>query len=242
MPVDSPPKTRLPLFCFPFGGAGASSYRSWSQELPSWIDVRPMQIPGRENRFREPSYTHIEPLVAEMVEKLAPERPPYAFFGHSLGGLVAYELTRELRRRGRPAPVLLIISGYGAPHLPRDHRPPVSHLGPEAFWEAMKADYDVTPEVMAEPMLRDLVYPILRADLEVVETYPYKEEPPLSVPLLAMGGETDPEARPDEIAAWKEHSRLPVEVRIFPGGHFFLQGCRREVLETIAAAARKVIE
>jgi surfactin synthase thioesterase subunit len=199
-----------------------------------------MQIPGRENRYKEPSAIRVEPLVAEMAAKIENERPPFAFFGHSLGGLIAWELTRELRRRGKPTPVLLAISSFAAPQMPRDHRPPVSHLGPDDFWREIEAHYDVTPEVLADPMLRDLVYPILRADLEVVERYECRPEPPLRVPILAMGGETDPEASPEEMAGWKEHSRAPFEVKIFPGGHFYLQTSREAALAALAAAAERV--
>jgi surfactin synthase thioesterase subunit len=232
------PPARLPLFCFPYGGAGASAYRDWSRGgLPEWIDVRPMQPPGRETRFREEPYTRLEPLVADMVGKVALERGPFALFGHSLGGLVAFELARELRRRGRTGPALLVVSGFGAPHLLRD-RPRVSHLAPDDFWREVQAHYDVTPEIVAEPLFRELAYPVLRADLEIVESYVYREEPPFDFPLVALGGIGDPEASPEQIAAWKEYSRQPVEVRMFPGGHFYVNSSRPAVLKTVVAALR----
>ncbi|HZF13058.1 MAG TPA: thioesterase domain-containing protein [Thermoanaerobaculia bacterium] len=237
MPIDERP--RLPLYCFPYGGAGASAYRGWGEELPSWIDVRPMQFPGRENRFREPLHTRLEPLVAEMAGRVE-TKEPYALFGHSLGALVAFELTRTLRRTGRPTPALLVLSGFGAPHLLRD-RPRVTHLAPDAFWERVAAHYDVTPEVLAEPLLRELAYPVLRADLEIVETYVHRPEAPLDLPLVAWGGVGDPEASEEQVTAWKEHSRQPVEVRIFPGGHFYVNSSRPAVLAALAEAARRAV-
>ncbi|HEV7519244.1 MAG TPA: alpha/beta fold hydrolase [Thermoanaerobaculia bacterium] len=233
--MNERPPTRLPLYCFPYGGAGASAYRDWSRGLPEWIEVRPLQPPGRETRFREAPYTRLAPLVEEMVGKVEAERGPFALFGHSLGGLVAFELARELRRRGRPAPALLVVSGFGAPHLTRD-RPRVSHLAADDFWREVQAHYDVTPEIVAEPIFRELAYPVLRADLEIVETYVYRAEPPFDFPLVALGGLGDPEASPEQIAAWKEHSRQPVEVRMFPGGHFYVNSSRPAVLETVMAA------
>jgi surfactin synthase thioesterase subunit len=227
---------RLPLFCFPYGGAGASFYRDWSQGLPDWIEVRPMQLPGRESRFREAPYTRLEPLVAEMTGKIESEPAPFALFGHSLGALVAFEVARELRRRGRPAPALLVVSGFGAPHLPRE-RPRVTHLPADEFWREVQAHYDVTPEVMADPMIRELAYPVLRADLEIVETYEYRAEPPFDFPLAAFGGVGDPEATEEQVAAWKDYSRQPVAVRIFPGGHFYVNSSRKDVLATLAATA-----
>ena len=126
-----------------------------------------------------------------------------------------------------------------AAHLPRD-RPRVSHLPEGAFWEVMQAHYDVTPEVLAEPLLRELAYPVLRADLEVVETFVYSAEPPLDLPLVALGGVGDPEATPEQVAGWKEHSTRPVDVRIFPGGHFYVNSSRPAVLAAVAEAAAKV--
>lgn len=239
MTIPVSPPSRLPLYCFPYGGAGASAYRGWGEELPAWIDVRPIQFPGRENRFREPLYTRLEPLVAEMAGRVETGEP-YALFGHSLGALVAFELVRTLRREGRPAPLLLVLSGFGAPHTLRD-RPRVAHLAPDAFWEVVAAHYDVTPEVMAEPLLRELAYPVLRADLEIVETYVYRPEPPLDLPLVAWGGVGDPEETEEQVAAWKEYSRQPVEVRTFPGGHFFVNSSRPAVLAALAAAVRRVM-
>jgi medium-chain acyl-[acyl-carrier-protein] hydrolase len=234
--MTAPPSTRLPLYCFPYGGAGASAYRDWSRGLPEWIEVRPLQPPGRETRFRETPYTRLAPMVADMMGKVEAERGPFALFGHSLGGLVAFELARELRRQGRPAPVLLVVSGFGAPHLLRD-RPRVSHLAPDDFWREVQAHYDVTPEIVAEPIFRELAYPVLRADLEIVETYVYREEPPFDFPLVALGGLGDPEAAPEQIEAWTGYSRQPVRVRIFPGGHFYVNSSRPEVLAEIVQAA-----
>jgi medium-chain acyl-[acyl-carrier-protein] hydrolase len=226
---------RLPLYCFPYGGAGASAYRDWSPGLPEWIEVKPMQPPGRETRFREEPYTRLAPMVAEMVGKVEAERGPFALFGHSLGGLVAFELARELRRQGRPAPLLLVVSGFSPPHLLRD-RIRVTHLPPDDFWREVQVHYDVTPEIVAEPLFRELAYPALRADLEIVETYVPYEEPPFDFPLLALGGVGDPEASPQQIEGWQEYSRRPVPVRIFPGGHFYVNSSRREVLAEVVAA------
>ena len=90
------------LFCFPYAGGGASVYRGWASDLPDFVEVCPVQLPGREGRFREPAFTRLGPLVEALTESLRPclDRP-FAFFGHSLGALVAFELSRRLRREGR---------------------------------------------------------------------------------------------------------------------------------------------
>jgi surfactin synthase thioesterase subunit len=106
---------KLRLFCFPYGGAGASGYRAWGRSLPEGVEIVPVNFPGRENRFREEPYTHIDPLLAELTRTLDFTSGPFGLFGHSLGALVAFHLARELRRQGKPAPAVLVVSGYPAP-------------------------------------------------------------------------------------------------------------------------------
>src|SRR4051812_38568638 len=98
LPFTRPnPAARLRLFCFPFAGGGASAFRLWSQGLPLTVDVCPVQPPGRETRFREPAYTRLPPLVTALADALRPHFDrPFAFFGHSMGAIVAFELAREL--------------------------------------------------------------------------------------------------------------------------------------------------
>jgi surfactin synthase thioesterase subunit len=229
----------LRLFCFPYGGAGASGYRAWSRSLPQWVEIGPVQFPGRENRFREALYTHLDPLLAELAGTLDLASGPFAFFGHSLGALVAFELARELRRRGRPLPSLLIPSAYPAPHLHRD-RPHVAHLPDDEFVTTMQESFDVTEGLFDDPMIREMVLPVLRADLGIVESYVWREEPPLDLPIVAFGGIGDPEASEEQIHAWQAQTTRPVQVRMFPGGHFFLNTATQPVLAELAATLATV--
>jgi medium-chain acyl-[acyl-carrier-protein] hydrolase len=228
--------TTLRLLCFPYGGAGASGYRAWASALPPGVQIVPVNFPGREARFREAPHTHLDPLLAELVATLD-FGGRFAFFGHSLGALVAFELARELRRQGRPAPSLLVVSGYPAPHLHRD-RPHVAHLSHDDFVATLRAHFDVTDELLDNPILAEMALPVLRADLAVVETYAYRAEPPLDLPLVAFGGVGDPEASEEQIRGWQAQSTRPVRVRMFPGGHFFVNAERQAVLDEIALALR----
>jgi surfactin synthase thioesterase subunit len=229
--------TNLRLFCFPYGGAGASGYRAWARSLPEWVEIVPVNLPGREARFREAAYTRIEPLLAELVTTLDFTRGPFAFFGHSLGALVAFALTRELRRRGKPLPSLLAVSGYPAPHLHRD-RPHIAHLPQEEFVAMLREHFDITDELLGDPVVAEMALPVLRADLAVVETYTYGGEPPLDLPLVAFGGIGDPEASEEQIRGWQAQSSRPARVRMFPGGHFFVNAERQAVLDELALALR----
>ena len=114
------PHARLRIFCFPYAGGGASIFRGWTALLPADLEVCPVQLPGREGRLREAPFTHMEPMVNALVDALQPYFDlPFVLFGHSMGAAIAFELTRELRRRGRPQPLHLFAAGRRAPHLHR---------------------------------------------------------------------------------------------------------------------------
>jgi medium-chain acyl-[acyl-carrier-protein] hydrolase len=229
--------SKLRLFCFPYGGAGASWYRSWSRSLPDHVEIVPVNFPGRENRFRETPHTEIVPLLTELLTTLDFISGPFAFFGHSLGALVAFALTRELREAKKPLPRLLIVSGYPAPQLFRD-RPHVGKLPHDEFVEMLRKHFDVTDELLDNPILAEMALPVLRADLSVVESYAYRDEPPLDLPMVAFGGAGDPEASEEQIRGWQAQSTRPVPVRIFPGGHFYINSDRQAVLDEVALALR----
>lgn len=232
---------KLRLFCFPYGGAGGSVYRSWLPLVPPDIEVCPVQFPGREIRYREPPLTRVDALIEALVRDFQTALAgPFAFFGHSIGALVAFELARELRRRRAPGPALLVLSGYPAPHLQRE-RPRVSHLPKQELLEALVADFDMSDEVRAYPELLDLVLPTLRADLEAVETYVYRQEPPLDCPIVVFGGSEDREAGAAQLREWAEHGRSSFQLQLFQGGHFFLNTSREEVVATLVAALREVL-
>src|SRR5262245_51196446 len=119
------------LFCFPYAGGAASAFRGWARSLPGSVDVCPVQLPGRESRFREPAFTRLGPLVEMLAESLRPclDRP-FAFFGHSMGAIVAFELSRRLQREHGRQPLRLFVSGCGAPQA----------LGTRAAIHALPAD------------------------------------------------------------------------------------------------------
>src|SRR5215470_3991894 len=118
------PQARLRLFCFPHAGGGSSIFRSWPAELPWDIEVCSALLPGRESRLREPPFTRIAPLVTELGEVLLSYLDrPFAFFGHSMGAFIAFELIHELKRRNVTGPTHLFVSGAGAPHIPDPETP-----------------------------------------------------------------------------------------------------------------------
>ena len=183
---------RMRLFCFPSAGGGSAPYVTWRQGLPQAVEVLPARMPGREHRVRESSITEFPLLLESMVgevEGLA--RVPFAFFGHSLGALVAFELTRLLRARGSaPCPTTLFVAARSAPQLPPP--PPLYHLPPDQFLTGLQGALRRIRrrDPPRSPLLRAFK-PILRADLTLFDTYRYTSDAPLACPIVALGGSTD---------------------------------------------------
>ena len=222
------------MFCFPYAGGGASVYRGWGASLPNDLEVCPVQLPGRESRLREPAFTDIDVLVPAVADALDPYMNlPFVLFGHSMGAAIAFELARELRRRGRPQPLHLFVSGRRAPHLPAREEP--IHALPEAEFLAKLRELNGTPEeVLQHEELMKLLLPILRADFGVNEKYEPTPGEPLEAGISALGGIGDKDVTREDVEAWKEHTRGRFRSRMFPGDHFFIQGNKDLVLEAVA--------
>lgn len=227
------PQARLRLFCFPFAGGGALAYRTWPAHLPPDVEVCAIRLPGRETRLREPAFTRLEPLVETLTAVLRPYLDrPFAFFGHSLGALISFELTRQLRRQGYPGPGHLLVSSHRAPQLPLLH-PPV-HAAPEAALIARLRGFNGTPELFLQDLeLRELILPVLRADFAIWETYQFSDEAPLGCPISAFVGEQDKEVSYHDMAEWRVHTSRDFRLHLFPGDHFYWQPSLRSLLEVI---------
>lgn len=217
-------QARLRLFCFPYAGGGASAFRSVFDRVPDEVEICPVQLPGREGRFAEPPFSSLDPLITALHEELFPYLDiPYAFFGHSMGALISFELARALRRSGQaPGPVHLLVSGHRAPHLP-DLRPPAHQLPEPQLLETLRSLEGTPEEVLHHQELLQLLLPILRADFAICETYTYVPQPPLACPISVFGGLRDPNVPCEAIQAWKQHTAKKCQVHFFAGGHFFWQ-------------------
>lgn len=227
------------VFCFPFAGGGATFYRPWAQHAPRSSALVPVQPPGREERLMEPSFERMPDLVRAAADALLPFlRPPYALLGHSMGGMIAYELAQELRRRNAPLPMHLFVSGAPAPHLAAEI-PPIYHLPEPQLLDEIRNRYRAFPdEVLESRELLDLLLPRLRADLAVTGAYVYREGPPLNCPITAFGGDGDVTVTPAMIEAWREHTVMTFRSEILPGGHFFLTDHASRILATLEQALR----
>ncbi|MEW6731153.1 MAG: thioesterase domain-containing protein [Acidobacteriota bacterium] len=227
------PQTQLRLFCFPYAGGNASVYRNWAENLPAEVELCAIQLPGRESRLLEKPFLDLSKLIPVLADAISPYfNLPFAFFGHSMGAMISFELTRYLRQQSSQQPIHLFVSGHGAPHIP-DPDPDIHQLPEEEFIEEIRR-YNGTPEaVLQNQELMQLLLPLLRADFTLVETYRYINDLPLDSPVSAYGGLQDRVTR-EQLDGWREHTRAAFKLRMFPGDHFFLQTARADLLYTIS--------
>jgi medium-chain acyl-[acyl-carrier-protein] hydrolase len=202
--VSGPADCDVWLCCFPHPG----------------FRLHAVEYPGREVRFGEPIPEDLADLVAELAHRLAPFlRPPFAFFGHSFGALVATQVSRLLLRLERDLPLRLFLSGARAPQLAP--RPAIGHL-PDAEFVARLCEFKGMPrEVLEDAQMMDLVLPIIRADFRLLETHHWEADQPLPVPISVFGGLADRTAPPAEILAWSAMTSKVFRSRFFEGDHFF---------------------
>lgn len=220
------PRARLRLFCFPYAGGTTHIFRRWPEALPPSVEVCAAQLPGRGPRIGERPYSNLHDLAEALLPVIAERRDlPFAFFGHSMGALFAFELARLLRRSGGPSPVHLFASGRRAPQLP-DTLPPTYNLPDAEFLEELRRLNGTPPEVLEHPELLELMIPHLRADFEVVQTYVYAEGPPLDIPVSVYGGLEDEEVSVEDLEGWREQTTAAFSLRMFPGDHFFIDTAR----------------
>lgn len=216
------PDCRMRLFCFPFAGGAAQAFRAWHDALDERIDVCPIQLPGRWQRIREPCLRSVDAIVDAAESGIGQELDkPFALYGHSLGGLVAFELARRLAARGQP-PVHLIVAARKAPQIPHT-LPPVHEWSDDEFLDWMTDRYQaVPPQVRETPDLLELVLPALRADMEAFVNYRYVERDPLTVPITVLGGTRDRTSTRDELERWAEQTTADFAIEMVEGPHLFL--------------------
>jgi medium-chain acyl-[acyl-carrier-protein] hydrolase len=232
---DSASDARMRLFCFHHAGAAASIFRSWREALPKAVQLIAVQLPGREYRFAEPLLTDMGQIVSALADILPPLLDkPYAFFGHSMGALVGFNVIRALRARGLREPRLLIASGRNAPQF--KWRDAGIQLLPDDDFVAAVRDYNGVPEVLlAEGSLRDLWLPRLRADLTVSATYQHVEQRPLECPIVVLSGAEDGLVHDVGLRGWVAQTTGSVRFFRYPGDHFFLHSAEQLVLAKVSA-------
>lgn len=227
---------RIRLFCFSYAGGSAAPYLPWQAALPPEIEVCAVQLPGRGPRFAEApirSFPQLIETLAPIVTCVTREDDlPFAFFGHSLGGLLAFELARHCQRFRLPMPEHLFVSASNAPQYRRTRRR-LHELDDDALIDALK-DYNGTPPAaLAHRELMDLLLPAIRADFALVENYAYRQDMPLDIPITVLAGTNDKHVASKRLCRWQEETTEACHLHWFEGDHFFIHSHQRAVLDCI---------
>jgi medium-chain acyl-[acyl-carrier-protein] hydrolase len=229
----------LRLFCFPYAGGGASTFRDWPVHLASLAETCPVQLPGRENRLKEAPITQMHVLVEAIASALLPymDDKPFALFGHSMGALLCYELARFLWKNYTLSPACLFVSGCRAPHRQSAYlntsRKRVCDLSDSALMEWMHQLNGTSQTTLQDDELMSLLLPGVRADFTLAETYAFIEDGMLDCPLSVFGGIQDEQIKRDDLLDWLELTSGPSVTRMLPGDHFFLRSSQHLLLNAI---------
>ena len=234
------PRAECRLFCLAYAGGSSSIYASWQNTLPDFIEVLPIQLPGRGSRMGEKPFTDLSQTAQAIHDALLPwfKEKPFAFFGHSMGATIGFEVARRLESEDGIRPFAMFASGRQAPHVP-DRYPPIYNLPHDQFIRELKRLNGTPREVFEHQELMDLVVPILRADFQAIDTYRYIPAAPLECPIVALCGENDQDVHREDIEAWRIHTSQDFRCRIFPGDHFYLHSQRPALLQELAQEIRK---
>ena len=205
-------------------------FRHW-QRCTGELDIVGVELPGRAARFAEAPVARLDPLASDLAARLSVLDHDYALFGHSLGGLLAFEVARRIRdAAGRP-PLALFVAGCLAPDAPAP--PPVHDLPRDELLAWLEDMGGLDPEIARLPDLVEILMPALRADLAVYDTYRYQPAPPLEWPIHVLAGLSDPTVRHADLQAWQAHTTGAFTIHALPGDHFFIHDATAQVLRIV---------
>lgn len=232
-PVSKSSSSLVRLLCIPYAGAGASLFHSWQAELGSEIDVVPVLLPGRETRLQDRLVTSVDEMVAGIVGELhlVWDRP-FAIFGHSMGGLIAYRTAQLLQNRSMPMPQQVFLSAC-EPHRARRDGPPDHELSDEDFVRVVGQMDGTPPELLANDELVSLVLPRLRADFAVVDSFRLANGSRIGIPITAMAGSEDERVTWDSVRQWSQHTAAGFTAHLLRGNHYFIADARDRLLRII---------
>ena len=233
-------KSQFRLICIPNAGGEPSAYRSWGDDLGKEIKVFAVHVPRSMERRHELPVRCWSELIRQVTDAiLALDTDlPFFLFGHSFGGLIAFEATRELRHRCSSQPVALFVSGRPAPSLGAVY--PLNQLGDDDLHrELINIDPEIQAPLRTEAVFQELL-PRLRADLKVCDSYVYKQEPLLTVPIVAFAGRSDCVGTLERVSAWRHETLAPFVCHVFDGGHFFLKSAWPLFVNTLRAELHRL--
>lgn len=228
------PKARLRLFCFHHAGGSSTVFHAWRDRLPDHVELWVVKLPGRGDRAAEPPSKRIAPVVQEVSEALVPFlKQPFALYGHSMGAAIAFETARLIRRRHGAQPERLLVSSCQAPQ--RLHfELPTYDLPEPAFIEKLRSLKTTPQPLFDDPRLLLMMLPMIRADVELLQTYEYLADAPLDSPITVFGGLQDQVTKLAGLMGWRNQTTAQSILHLLPGDHFFINSHQQAFLELLS--------
>ncbi len=231
------PDRPIRLICLPHAGGTASAYLRLAEAIDTvdaQAELAAVQYPGRQDRMGERPVTDLLALADEITDALlARFDGPVALFGHSMGAALGFEVARRMERAGRE-PLRLFASGSRAPSLDRDEH---THLLDDADLIAQVAELGGTDErLLVDDEIMAFALPAIRADYTAINTYRAEDGATVSCPITALTGDDDPKVSLEQVRAWARHTSADYDLRVFPGGHFYLMDRLPQIADVISKA------
>ncbi len=230
------PRADVRLFLFPYAGGTPTAFNKWSAEFPGNVETNIVHYPGRGSRFNEAPIKNFSVLVEGIYRAILPiVDKPFIFFGHSMGGMIAFELARTLHRQNNLQPKILFVASCAAPQLPNPNLP-IHKLSDTEFIKSLLELNGISADVINHSELMELLLPSLRADFEAIENYKYiPDERRLTCPIITFGGSDDSRIQPEHLEGWSYQTSASFKSQYFSGDHFFINTVRQSIIAAMVA-------
>ncbi len=221
----------LQLFCFPYAGGNASIYLPWKEKISKDIELFTIGLPARGEFFFEEAIVDMDILIEKLYREILPYlHQPFAFFGHSMGGVIAYALLKKIEQESSYRAEFIVIS---ASKPPFEYYGGSEHLLDNQTLKSKLIAYNATPqEVLENDELMELVLPIYRADLELINSYNPPKNSKLKSKIYLFNGLKD--MPKEQMLTWADYFEEEVECYEFDGGHFFVNSHQDEVIAKLS--------
>jgi surfactin synthase thioesterase subunit len=224
---------KINLYCFPFAGGSKYSYSEFIKKAPAHFNVISLDLPGRGTRFKERLLTNIKLMADDLFNQIRADlHRPYIFYGHSMGTLLSYLVSKKIEAENLNKPLFLFLTGCGSPGMSFPREKNRYLLPKKEFIEKLKSYGGSPDQILEDENLLSYFEPILRADFQAVDTYQHDLDNLLNIPITIITG-TEESVTQEEAEAWKDETTREVEVYQFPGKHFFIYNYIERILEMI---------
>ncbi|MFS4447856.1 thioesterase II family protein [Maribacter sp. 2307UL18-2] len=216
--------SKTKLFCFPYAGGSSQIYNKWKPDLNPKIELIPIELSGRGKRMNEPLYKSFKELINDVFQQVRGNlhQTPFAFFGHSLGALIAYELIQLLRKNNFPNPKHVFYSGKSVPHVETNEKVVYHLLDSIDFKREVIKLGGTPPEFFMHPELEELFLPLLKNDFKMAETYNFTGASKRYDGDITVFLGKDDQQTAEQCQGWNEYTSEICKIIYFNGGHFFI--------------------